>query len=362
MSSPLLFNHSLEGSYPAAELADIKGIPLYMTRAYALTRPDDYIQLPNEAFSNHSSILAHYQNIGLEVTKNIIWDHRLAWIDEFPNYEWDVFLYSDEHYKVKQDPRRRAVVALANNKNYFLGLCIKYNVPMPNTDFLDYTGGECTVRPKKFPCFVKKAISASGAGVFKIENSEQFDTLLAEQGSGSYQIQEAVEGDVDFWNVQYAPDGDKARMLTATKQILDGFAHNGNIFSPNPPECLNIGDGIANILVQMGMKGIFAFDIAVSNGKAYMIECNPRPNGCTYFSETAKRLNAPFWFSKNIRTKPSVDSIDKIDFQNLSYRNGRGVVLINWGTVSMNKLGVLFAGKDENDANDVLREFSSLNC
>ena len=104
-------------------------------------------------------------------------------------------------------------------------------------------------------------------------------------------------------------------------------------------------------MAKKGMKGIFAFDVAVveiETGVDYFaIECNPRFNGASYPTGIAQKLNIKEWCSDNITTK--YRSLDEINLGDLEYNpdTATGVIIVNWGSILVGKLGVLIAGSIE---------------
>ncbi|HMO16530.1 MAG TPA: hypothetical protein PKA63_01885 [Oligoflexia bacterium] len=355
-----LVNHSLRGSYPEEELRQILGVWRYSGRVLGSTDPEDILQLHPDLRPDFQCILDHYATVGLPVASEVIWDDRLEVAWEYPNTPWDVFLYSDFHYEISPDWNRKEAVKLANNKNDFMKICCEFGVQTPFTQPFVYNGNKVSVpRAKMYPAFLKKAVSASGAGVFEVKSHEEVLRVLSEHGLGDWQIQEKVDGDVSFWNVQYKYVNDRAVPLMATQQILSGFEHAGNKCTAQSPLCLGIGDKLADKLVHRGIKGIFAFDVAVSGDHAFVIECNPRPNGCTYYSEVARKLRIKTWFGRNVKVNAS--RLSELNLDGITFNNGSGLVIVNWGTISMKKLGVLFCGETEEDAQQVYEEFQAKN-
>ena len=160
------------------------------------------------------------------------------------------------------------------------------------------------------------------------------------------QIQEEIIAET-FLNLQYiVSDGDCVR-LAASEQILDGFAHQGNRV-PASHEPWQAVDDMASWLVRNGMKGIFAFDVAVVRtpfGPRYTaIECNPRYNGATYPTLMAQKLGIKEWSALSFDT--SHRTLAAINLDNIEYDpyTGQGVILVNWGTVLAGKLSILLAG------------------
>jgi hypothetical protein len=160
------------------------------------------------------------------------------------------------------------------------------------------------------------------------------------------QVQEEVKTDA-FLNLQYRVIGKEVVRLAASEQILQGFEHQGNRV-PASHEPWGAVDEMAYWLKDNGMKGIFAFDLAVvqtDRGLRFpAIECNPRFNGASYPTMIAQKLDIPEWRSITVAT--SHRSLDAIDLKGLEFdmRSGEGAIIVNWGTVLSGKLGVLLAG------------------
>jgi hypothetical protein len=110
-------------------------------------------------------------------------------------------------------------------------------------------------------------------------------------------------------------------------------------------------DPMAKWMDEKGMKGIFAFDVAVvetsDDVDYFAIECNPRFNGASYPTGIARKLKINSWCSDNFKTK--YRSLDEIDLEDLEYdpATGIGAIVVNWGTVLVGKLGMLLAGSIE---------------
>jgi hypothetical protein len=105
---------------------------------------------------------------------------------------------------------------------------------------------------------------------------------------------------------------------------------------------------MAEWLVEQGMRGGFAFDVAVveTNGesKHLAIECNPRWNGASYPTMIARKLGIEHWLARAFPTQHRM--LADIDLTGIEYdpSTGEGVILVNWGPVLVGKLLVLLAG------------------
>ena len=110
-------------------------------------------------------------------------------------------------------------------------------------------------------------------------------------------------------------------------------------------------DPIADWMFKHGMKDLFAFDIAVvenTSGPRYLaIECNPRFNGSSYPTGIAHKLGTKSWVSQNFDTQ--CRSLKELDLGGLEFdpTRGEGVILVNWGSILVGRIGVLLAGPVE---------------
>jgi hypothetical protein len=138
--------------------------------------------------------------------------------------------------------------------------------------------------------------------------------------------------------------------LACTEQVLDGFAHQGNRY-PASYEPWELVDPMAYWLTERGMKGVFAFDVAVvetPNGVSFpAIECNPRYNGASYPTVIAQKLDIPEWTAKTFSTR--FRTLKDIDLEGIEFNatTGEGAIIVNWGTVLVGKLMILMAGSPE---------------
>jgi hypothetical protein len=100
-----------------------------------------------------------------------------------------------------------------------------------------------------------------------------------------------------------------------------------------------------------GMRGVFAFDVAVVDGAAgteYLaIECNPRYNGASYPTGIAHKLDIEQWLARAFPTRHR--ALADIDLGGIEYdpATGEGVIMVNWGPVLVGKLLVLIAGEPD---------------
>ncbi len=108
---------------------------------------------------------------------------------------------------------------------------------------------------------------------------------------------------------------------------------------------------MARWLKDHGIKGIFAFDVAViqtEEGVRFSaIECNPRFNGASYPTVIAQKLDIPEWSALTFKTRHT--NFSDLNLQDLEFnmKTGEGVVIVNWGTLIKGKLVLLLAGSPE---------------
>ncbi len=163
------------------------------------------------------------------------------------------------------------------------------------------------------------------------------------------QVQEEIKTDL-FLNLQYRVIDEKLVRLAASEQILEGCAHQGNRF-PSNYEPWDAIEPMAQWLKDRGIKGIFAFDVAVvksAEGVRFLaIECNPRFNGASYPTVIAQKLDIAEWSARTFKTKQR--KLSDIDLGGIEFdmRTGEGVVIVNWGTLLEGKLVLLLAGSPE---------------
>jgi len=104
-------------------------------------------------------------------------------------------------------------------------------------------------------------------------------------------------------------------------------------------------------MAQRGMKDVFAFDVAVvekgEQTRYLAIECNPRFNGASYPTGIANKLKLKSWSHETFMTQ--YRSLYQLDLSGIEFnpQNDTGVVLVNWGSILVGKIGVLLAGAIE---------------
>ena len=205
-----------------------------------------------------------------------------------------------------------------------------------------------------YPCYLKAAISVSGVGIYRCADESE---LVAALGNFSNYVPVQVQEEViteTFLNMQYRVVNNKLVRLAASEQVLDGFVHQGNRV-PASHEPWEAVDAMAHWLKDHGMKGIFAFDVAIvqtDRGLRFpAIECNPRFNGASYPTLIAQKLDIPEWSAVNFSTQHRTLSAIDLDGIEFDMKTGEGAIIVNWGTVLAGKVVILMAGsRDYQDA------------
>jgi ATP-grasp domain len=352
MTGKSIFNHDIMHCTHDA----VVGNYLYSGRALGISEPEDIIQLHPDLKSQWAAISNHYHRIGLSHSQNPLWDISFDKLKKYRDYEPSVFIFGDAIHEQSNDSDWfcesnqdwQDVVKFINSKNNFIRLAEKLNISVPLTLCAENKAQLLKAYPKiPFPCYLKPAVSVDGVGIYRCINPQQLDQALAQLDDQTpVQLQQEIIAD-KFLNLQYEVQDGTVKPLAATEQILDGFAHQGNRY-PTAYQPWELVEPMAQWIAQKGMKRIFAFDVAVVETETgfdcFAIECNPRFNGASYPTVIAQKLKINSWSSDNFITK--YRSLDDINLSCLEYdsNTGVGVILVNWGTVLVGKIGVLLAG------------------
>ena len=243
-------------------------------------------------------------------------------------------------------------VEYINSKNNFMALAEKLGIDVPQTRCYNSVNeiSELEIVSLNMPCYLKAAISVSGVGIYRCANREELrDAIDRFDTNVPVQVQEEIKTDL-FLNMQYRVMDNRLVRLAASEQILDGCAHQGNRF-PSNYEPWDAIEPMAQWLKDRGIKGIFAFDVAVvetTQGIRFpAIECNPRFNGASYPTVIAQKLDIPEWTARTFKT--SHRKLSDLDLSDIEFdmKTGEGLVLVNWGTLLEGKLVLLLAGSAE---------------
>ena len=342
---PLLVNHDI--MHCTAE--EVQGNYLYSGRALGITTPYDIIQIHPELMDEYPAICAHYDRIGLSYTNQIIWNLDFEELQNYPQYEASFFYFGTEQHQAARNENWFRVVDYINSKNHFMALAQQLGMRVPTTLCFQQAAdiNDAALAQVEYPCYLKAAVSVAGVGIYRCESEQALRQYLAYFGASTpVQIQQEVKAST-FLNLQYQVTGSRLERLAATEQILEGYSHQGNRF-PTPHNAWFSVEPMARWLFSHGMRGIFAFDVAVIKdacGCEYLpIECNPRFNGASYPTLIAKKLGIQRWQARTFSTQ--YHSVADLPISDLEYNpaDQSGIVLVNWGAVLVGKLLVLIAG------------------
>ena len=330
----------------------VVGNHLYSGRALGLTEPDDFIQLNPQLKPLWRDITDHYRRIGLSHSENVIWDLDLNQLGAHEGFLPSVFFFGPNEGRVWQDSAWLHAVEYINSKNNFIALADELGIDVPQTRCYDSIEeiSENEIVSLNMPCYIKAAVSVSGVGIYRCGNREELrDAIEQFDRDVPVQVQEEIKTD-SFLNLQYRVIDDRLIRLAATEQILEGCAHQGNRF-PSSHEPWDAIEPMAQWLKGQGIKGIFAFDLAVIDTPAGprfpAIECNPRFNGASYPTVIAQKLDIPEWTARTFKTRHrKLSDIDLTDIE-FDMKTGEGLVIVNWGTLLEGKLVLLLAGSSE---------------
>ena len=330
----------------------VAGNDLYSGRALGLSEPDDFIQLHPELKPLWKHISSHYRRIGLKHSESVIWDLSLEQLAVHEGYKPSVFYFGPAECKAWNDPEWLEAVEFINSKNNFMALADELGIDVPQTQCFASVDQitEMDIISFNMPCYLKAAVSVSGVGIYRCANREELRDAMQEFKSDvPVQLQEEIKTEV-FLNMQYRVVGDRLVRLAVSEQILDGCAHQGNRF-PSSHEPWESIEPMALWLKERGMKGIFAFDLAVivtPEGVRYTaVECNPRFNGASYPTVIAQKLDIPEWSAMTFKTR--YRKLSDLDIKDLEFdmKTGEGLVIVNWGTILQGKLVLLLAGSPD---------------
>lgn len=330
---------------------------LYSGRVLGITEPDDFIQLPPELRSQWEAITSHYKRINLDHSLHPVWDLSWSKLAEFKDREISVFLFDDvvndnslaaEWFK-NRDSRWLDCIRYINSKNNFISLADQLGLAVPSTICAD-NKSQLNLAAVSFPCFLKPALAGNGAGIVYCPTADELERALAAFPEKiPLQVQAEVKA-IAFINLQYRVRDNRLYRLAATEQVLEGPAYCGSRY-PSRFRPWELVEPMAEWMATRGMKDIFAFDVAVSTNpgepRYLALECNPRFNGASYPTLVAKKMGIENWSCETIST--SFRSLDEIDLDGLEFnaQKGSGIILQNWGTILIGKLGILLAGTEK---------------
>ena len=339
----------------------VNGNYLYSGRSLGLTQANDIIQIHPFLSGEWETITAHYKRIGLAHATDVVWDVSPERLRDYGNLPKSLFFFGPKEHGVSPDNAFHRVVEHINSKNNFIALASHLRLDIPHTQCFHGKQWFAGIKHFPYPCYLKAAVSVAGKGIFRCENPGDIIKALAYfQEDVPLQIQEELDTQV-FLNLQYRATESGLERLIVTEQVLDGYTHQGNRY-PASHEPWHSVEPMALWLAEKGIRDVFAFDVGVvENGQGTRfvpIECNPRFNGASYPSGVACKLELDHWVAKDFMTRHrrlSQINLDGIEFDPASKT---GIILVNWGTVLVGKLGVLIAGeaKQQQLLEDQLRE------
>lgn len=122
----------------------------------------------------------------------------------------------------------------------------------------------------------KRNVSYGGHGVHRPRDRKALMNLIAHQPDGEpYLIEEYIEG--EDYSVDAIRFGEN--FTASAYKVLDAKG-NGPSTSRMVMHCPSLEDTAKSIMDELSFKGICGFDFKVdANGKAYILECNPRFTG-----------------------------------------------------------------------------------
>ncbi len=325
---------------------------LFSGRALGFSLPTDIIQLHPDLKPLWPSICAHYDRIGLSYSDNVIWNVDMRELGRHIGFHPSVFYFGPGQSLNWGDRDWLESVEFINSKNNFASLAQELDIPIPWTLTYDSPAAidADVIASLEFPCYLKAAISVAGVGIFRCADEAEFIAARDSfETQTPLQIQQEVVTNI-FLNLQYRVTRGKLERLACSEQILDGFTHQGNKY-PASHEPWEMVEPMAQWLLEKGIQGLFAFDVAVIEKNAGIdfraIECNPRFNGASYPTLIAEKLEITEWSARTYETQ--YRHLDQIDLRHLEYnqQTGSGIILVNWGPVLAGKLVILLAGDDQ---------------
>lgn len=343
------------------------GVHLYSGRALGLSSPGDKVQMHPDLQADWDAISRHYRQVGLTITEDIIWHTSVEELSRHPDHEICVYFFGDavnnpspwDSFFDGIDARWHHTVHYINSKNNFIDLAQRLGVPVPTTLCFENPGAIADPTQLPYPCYLKPSVSDHGFGIARCETVAELTAALPQLDP---QIPVQVQAEVQakaFLNLQYRVVAGTAQPMLASEQILLGCVHQGNRY-PSAYEPWEMMAPMAQWLAEAGMRGIFAFDVAVietAAGPEYVaIECNPRFNGSSYPTCVAERLGIRQWRSATCSLSPR--AIADLNMEGLEFNpdTGKGIILVNWGTIHAGKLSILLAGTPT-EQEEVLAKF-----
>jgi hypothetical protein len=337
----------------------VVGNHLYSGRALGITEPWDMIQLHEDLKPLWPDINKHYRRIGLRHAKEVVWFLNLKQIGAHVGYQPSVFYFGPNEYRCWGDYEWLESVEYLSSKNNFMTLARELGVDTPKTTCFDSISkiDDAAMTEIPCPCYLKPASSVLGSGIFRCENEAELMKACGQFSDDvAVQVQEAINSHM-FLNLHYKITGNELIRLAASEKIPEGIVNQGNRM-PARYAPWDTVEPMALWLKEHGMRGIFAFDVAViqtNRGLRFpAIGCHPHYIDATYPMLIAQKLNIPEWSAKTFMTR--YRNLTDINLNDIEYDQftGEGAIIVNWGTVLAGKLTILMAGsKDYQDALEI---------
>ncbi|WP_278314756.1 ATP-grasp domain-containing protein [Lolliginicoccus levis] len=337
-----LFNHDAQHCYSGMDT--VPGFGYYASRVLALSSPGDTVQLPAELADDYPHVMEHYNAVGLDCARNIVWTLDPAAVAELPGARYSVYRFRSAHHRLRPNERRLAATNRFENKNRFLELCRYHGFPVPETRFFG-AGEPPRLDGLPFPVLVKQATDAGGASIRACTSLADVREAAA-MAPAEYQIQESLTASA-FLNVLYRAGPGGAEHVATTTQIMRGFQHAGNQY-PARTDPRPVTDPVADVLAREGLEEMLGIDVAVTEHGLRLLEVNARYNSASYPAGIARVLGAQQWTALQMRTRFRTVRQLARSLGELRYdpRHRAGVVLVNWGPVIVGEIGVLLISDD----------------
>ena len=339
----MIFNHDILSCTREAAA----GNQLYSGRALGMTSPDDLIQIHPLLEREWDAIDGHYDRVGLPHTSQVVWDVTIDRLADYPDLRESLFFFGHKENRVRSHNAWQRVVTYINNRNHFVALAKHLRMDVPHT--LCFHGKQwiAGIGTLPYPCYLKSSVPLAGKRIRRCETpSDLIQALAFFDEIMPLQIQEEIPADI-YLNLQYEASDERLERRQVTEYITLEHIHRGIRF---PARCEPWGsvEPMAEWLWREGLRGVFAFEVGVVEEvdglRFILLQCTPRYDNASYPSEIARRLQIPQWLAKEY--SGNHDRLADIDLSGIEYDPGRrsGIILVNWGTIVIGRLGVLIAG------------------
>jgi predicted ATP-grasp superfamily ATP-dependent carboligase len=268
----------------------------------------DALILTKEFESNYNLLKNQYSMLFPKFTKMMLEKHREinyliigSGLDDAYEERENILDYiRDKNYKIK-DLNNEVEAIKKSRKPLALYAFLKaHKIQVPFT--ISYNDLKFYSQDLKFPCILKKTLSAGGINVFIIRNSEDLVIVnknLKEFNASEWIIQEYIEGTpISCTTIS---NGEECEIISINKQIIGeqivnspkDFMYCGNTVPANlSKKEEKLISKISKILSnELNLTGINGFDYVLKNHYPFLMEINPRIPGSIRASETSLGLN-----------------------------------------------------------------------